>query len=41
MVIENSQHVIDFAKMTFVGGETTVSDIAFQEYREVVTLPQD
>lgn len=29
MIIESSTHIIDFAKMTFLGGDDQVSDIVF------------
>ena len=35
LVVENSTNIIDFAKLTFVGGET-VTDLKMQQYREVV-----
>ncbi|TNV87473.1 hypothetical protein FGO68_gene17665 [Halteria grandinella] len=37
LVVENSTHIIDFAKLTFVGGET-VTNLQLQQYREVVAL---
>lgn len=37
LVVENSTNIIDFAKLTFVGGET-VTDLKMHQYREVVAL---